>query len=481
MDFSSDTIFERVNEGIDTVLTYSNYFTLQANVENLTIAVPRSASLTGNSLDNRIVGGTGNDRLYGLEGNDTLIGNSGIDTAINWGVDRSAATVERVAGGPLRISSLLDGTDVASGVELVRFSDGLYSFEFGDPEGPSLAQFGGVTGGWSSQERYPRHLADVNGDGFADIVGFGQLGVLVSYGSPTGGFSDQVLAPIDFGHAAGWTSDLRFHRQLADVNGDGRADIVGFGQAGTLVALGKADGGFASPILAIVDYGANQGWTDQDRFARTLGDVNGDGRADIVGFGSAGILVSFGRADGGFQSPILALSDFTAARGWSSNDLFPRDVADVDGDGRADIVGFGTAGTYFAYAKADGTFATPIFVFREFGTDQGWTSQDRFTRRVADVNGDGFADVVGFGEAGTYVAFGYDPTGYGIDESLKPPARLFAPAFDLDDFGNRQGWRSDTITDRDLGDVNNDGLLDIVGFGPSGILIALNQGSLLSS
>jgi hypothetical protein len=37
--------------------------------------------------------------------------------------------------------------------------------------------------------------------------------------------------------AGGWTSADRFPRQLADVNGDGRADIVGFGDAGVWVAL----------------------------------------------------------------------------------------------------------------------------------------------------------------------------------------------------------------------------------------------------
>ena len=40
-----------------------------------------------------------------------------------------------------------------------------------------LAQFGAAAGGWSSDNAYPRELADVNGDGQADIVGFGQAGV----------------------------------------------------------------------------------------------------------------------------------------------------------------------------------------------------------------------------------------------------------------------------------------------------------------
>jgi hypothetical protein len=34
----------------------------------------------------------------------------------------------------------------------------------------------------------------------------------------------------------------------------------------------------------------------------------------------------------------------------------------------------------------------------------GWQSQDKYPRTVADVNGDGMADIVGFGNAGAYVA-----------------------------------------------------------------------------
>jgi hypothetical protein len=37
-------------------------------------------------------------------------------------------------------------------------------------------------------------------------------------------------------------------------------------------------------------------------------------------------------------------------------------------------------------------------------TAGGWTSQDTYPRHLADLNGDKFDDIVGFGEAGTYVA-----------------------------------------------------------------------------
>jgi hypothetical protein len=68
-----------------------------------------------------------------------------------------------------------------------------------------------------------------------------------------GSFSAAGLAVANFGHASGWTSDNQFHRELADVNGDGRADIIGFGIAGTLVSFARADGTFSdrSPEFSI--------------------------------------------------------------------------------------------------------------------------------------------------------------------------------------------------------------------------------------
>jgi hypothetical protein len=56
--------------------------------------------------------------------------------------------------------------------------------------------------------------------------------------------------------------------------------------------------------------------------------------------------------DGSFQAPSFELAAFgPAAGGWTSDDLYPRELADVNGDGRADIVGFGNAGVYVALAS----------------------------------------------------------------------------------------------------------------------------------
>jgi len=84
VDASGDTILERDNGGDDLVLA-SLSWTLQANIERLTLTGSGHAAGTGNALANRIEGNGGNNLLNGGGGNDTLVGGAGGDT-LNGGV-----------------------------------------------------------------------------------------------------------------------------------------------------------------------------------------------------------------------------------------------------------------------------------------------------------------------------------------------------------------------------------------------------------
>jgi hypothetical protein len=109
----------------------------------------------------------------------------------------------------------------------------------------------------------------------------------------------------------------------------GADTVLNFGNGDTLTLLGVTASGltlsdflpasiqvsFAAPILALNTFGtAAGGWTSQDLYPRLLGDVNGDGRADIVGFGAAGVYTALaqqeiGEADDGAATVIPSSPD----------------------------------------------------------------------------------------------------------------------------------------------------------------------------
>ena len=135
-------------------------------------------------------------------------------------------------------------------------------------------------------------------------------------------------------------------RLLADLTGDGRADIVAFGDAGVYVALSNGDGTFAfTPVPVIGDFGFEAGGWQVDKHPRFVADLTGDGRADIVGFGDRR-RVRRVRATATARSTTprcrsSATSASTRTGRWTSH---PRFVADLTGDRCAEIIGFGDAG-----------------------------------------------------------------------------------------------------------------------------------------
>ncbi len=79
VDNPSDVVTELAGEGTDTVHTTVSY-ALTANVEILIADSNAGLALTGNTLDNLIIGGDGNDRINGGRGADHMQGGAGNDT-----------------------------------------------------------------------------------------------------------------------------------------------------------------------------------------------------------------------------------------------------------------------------------------------------------------------------------------------------------------------------------------------------------------
>jgi len=324
--------------------------------------------------------------------------------------------------------------------------------------------YGYNAGNWRV-ERHPRMMGDVNGDERADIVGFGNAGVYVSLSNGNGTFTQPNLVVNNFGYDAGTWRVPRHPRMLGNINGDDSLDIVGFGNAGVWISLANGQGGFGQPYQAVNNFGYDAGGWRVTRHPRFLADCNSDGVDDIVGFGNAGVWISLNDGDGNFGQPYLAVGNFGYEAGGWRGERHPREVADLNGDGAADIIGFGDAGVWIAMNEGDGTFHASVFVLAEFGYDAGGWRVNRHPRLVGDLNDDDAADIVGFGNAGAYVSMNDGDGNFG------PPYLAVAS------YGYAAGgWRVDRHP-RLLGELDGDGALDIVGFGNAGVYVSLNNGN----
>ena len=309
-------------------------------------------------------------------------------------------------------------------------------------------------------DKYPCFVVDVNGDGRADIVSFGETEVKASLSNGDGTFGSLQSAQPDFSYDSGWRIE-RHPCIMADVNADGRNDIVGFGYGKVMVALANDDGTFGDTLRSLDNFTYNDDWT-VDNDIRIMSDINGDGRADIIAIGDAGVYTALAsESDGYFDQPKFVLSKFGKDAGGWSIDKHPRMMADVNGDGWDDIVGFGYAGVVVSLSDGDGTFSRTQLAIDHFGYSGGWRVGVH-TRMAVDVNNDGKADIVGFSNTGVDIAYGQSDGTF-----------LFAGEV-LDNFGYNDRYDTETHL-RFLLDVTGNGKLDIVVFEKDGVYTSLGE------
>ena len=245
-----------------------------------------------------------------------------------------------------------------------------------------------ATGTLAAPARYPGvngasvAIGDVNGDGRNDVVATANNAIGVFLQNASGGLDPMVARPSN--HSSFTNTYLV---RIGDVNHDGRVDVVsmdwGTQSQAVDIHYQDANGVLAAPVSYTVAHG---GWDDLE-----AGDVNGDGLTDVVvmsgqGFGpNLGILPQ--RQGGGFDPPVYygvsdPVTNGTLTRGVG--------VGDLNGDGRDDVAV--TWGGNSPSARM-GVFAQGLS--GALGTVVAYTSYDcPEPVEVADINGDGRKDVV---------------------------------------------------------------------------------------
>lgn len=290
--------------------------------------------------------------------------------------------------------------------------------------------------------------------------------------------SDPQLVLSQFGTAQGWVDFNVNPRTLADVNGDGRLDIVGFANDGVYVALGS-DNGFNPAIKKLDAYGVSAGgWTDSKKFPRIVTDINGDGLADIVGFAANGVTVSLSTGDG-FLQPTIWVSAFGTAAGWTDQGAYHREMADANGDGLLDVVGITPSGQVYVSINNKNSFSPPVlnatlWAFADLNGGSGTVAlnEKQTPIQIADVNSDGKADIaiwLGFMTGTLIPRISYGSShGFGDFKTTSNDYSALDPNAPVPGYNNiftrtDMTWDSTAVSLRKLTDVNGDGLLDIVG------------------
>jgi hypothetical protein len=201
---------------------------------------------------------------------------------------------------------------------------------------------------------------------------------------------------------------------VGDMNGDGRDDIIQWNNTGSTipVCLSVAHGWACENLNATYVGGLGGGNSGSGVYPGAtpfIADVNGDGKADLVQFvpGAESIPVCFGTADGWSCENLAAtyLGGNAAGNGGSGvyGSAFGKGttalVADVNGDGKADLVQYNPAWATVPVCFSTGHGWSCENLSTEYvgGAGAGNAGSGVFagsTPRLADVNGDGKADLI---------------------------------------------------------------------------------------
>lgn len=246
--------------------------------------------------------------------------------------------------------------------------------------------------GWHAEHYYQTvHFADINGDKLADVCARGSAGLACWLSKGTSFV--QSVSVNDFTDGGGWTNTRYYSTiRFADINGDGKDDVCARwgSDYGCMLSTGSGFG----PRIGMGDFGDAVGWA-YPRYYGTIqpADINGDGKYDICGRGSGGIVcfISKGTSFG----PKITGPAWSDASGWNNLRYWSTiQFGDINGDGKDDLCGRDSAGMVCHLSTGSG-FGAAIRA-TTWSDASGWADPSNYmTIQLADINGDKKLDICG--------------------------------------------------------------------------------------
>ncbi len=337
----------------------------------------------------------------------------------------------------------------------------------------TLAEYGSTIGSGESNEAN-LEMADVNGDGNMDALFLpGDGNLYVAQGVGDGSF--QTPVPLILGRYRA----LTFH--FADLNGDGISDLLLYMVGGAQVYPGIAGGAFGPVAAASYTGPASIG----DHQSAPV-DLNGDGVPDFVWADPAygHVFLYESKADGSYGASRLLVAANTDASGPNIQE-FPENLrvistGDFNGDGKSDLLAWDLtsaptdelADAHFALSDGKGNFT---FTAGLSSKQQAEANVQRMLMHTADFNNDGLSDVtMQANDGGVSIGFANKDGGISKVTSVFKGADFSFDCLQIEDLA--------------LGDVNHDGVMDIVSFyegyagcyndsgTPAGYVVSLSDG-----
>ena len=372
---------------------------LPAQAQTLPVAFPSpttftSSLATANSTVSLATGdfnGDGKLDVLGLDytGNLNVVlgkGNGTFQTPIVTNLAMSNIFYDAIAAGDFNGDHLLDVAVWAvnattSNTEVhILLGNGTGGFTFG-------ATYAAPSSGNFNPGPNSIAVSDVNGDGKFDVVALTQYNVVFIFlGNGDGTFQAPAV------YATGTTFGCCNGLAVGDLNSDGKPDLAIANNDGISILLNKGSGTFGG----VAYYAAGlAGSAPGDGIA--IGDVNGDGKPDVVETNeNFGAIIFLNQGSGVF-------AESGAINGVPIGPTDNLALADINNDKKLDIVLVDGGGNVFTfYGKGTGVFTSgPAYPLQTplFGGN--------YLVAVGDFNGDGTLDLLDTdGEASNTVSFG---------------------------------------------------------------------------
>ncbi len=290
-------------------------------------------------------------------------------------------------------------------------------------------------------------IGDLDGDGKADLAVVNSRSVSVFRNTSTGAGVISYATKMDFPTGTGSISVA-----IGDLDGDGRADLVVANDVSKTFSVFRN-----TSTPGDISYAERKDFDTESRLREhsiAIGDLNGDGRADLA------VANEFSHTVSVFRNTSTGAGVISYAREDFPTGMSPTSVAisDLDGDGKADLVV-----THVGISSNDdvqNVATNTVSVFRSIGPTGmiSYAAREDFTTSdgeqsfpvavaIGDMDGDGRADLVVVNEYSNTVSVFRNTS---IPGDIRYAAKV--------DFSRGTGLRPISVA---IGDLDGDGEADL--------------------